>query len=122
MRKAEMEVYFSEDNELSELACLDKESRPDIYVRLQGSLYNVHALTIHRLIQEYEWSINMNGFYTVEPNLVLVQETSKKVILRTLDYLYEEGYFERVKPVSKIYVLRDGSVSTGTLDDLVKIK
>ncbi|MCL2082463.1 MAG: hypothetical protein FWH04_04405 [Oscillospiraceae bacterium] len=95
MQKAE--IFFSEDSELIEGDVILKGWRGDVFVRISDRIYKLEVITPGRLQDDFEYEMENEGHYLVEPNIVLVRETSKKEIINTINHLCEECYFNKIK-------------------------
>ena len=93
----EVKVTFEDDTELAEFEAISKGYRNDVYVTIDKYTFNIAAYSMVRLQQDFESEINNYGFYSIEANLVLVKETSRKEIVEVINNLYEEGYFNKIK-------------------------
>lgn len=98
----ELKIYFLYDTELSEFEAIQKGYRVDVFVKVKNQYFNLRFFDIVRLRQEFESEVDSEGYYSVEPNLVLVKEVNKKEIIFTIKNLYKQKYFEEVKPVDNI--------------------
>lgn len=67
-----MTIYFLDDSELAEYEAISKGYRTDIYVEIEDIFYNVSVYTILRLQQDFESENEDYGYYSVDPNLILV--------------------------------------------------
>jgi len=92
-------IYFSEDTEVSEYEGVHKGRRPDVYVKINGDVFNLRVYDLVRLQQSFESGCEQYGQYHVEPNLVLVREVSKPEIIEALIVLHGQRYFEEIKPI-----------------------
>ena len=99
-----LNIYFLYDSELAEYEASNKGYRTDVFVEIDSSLYNVRIYTLLRLQQGFESEIESYGFYTVEPNLILVKDSNKKEIIETIKRLYEQKYFDELKPIENVEV------------------
>ncbi|WP_017692558.1 hypothetical protein [Paenibacillus sp. PAMC 26794] len=97
----EIKVFFLEDTELAEYEAISKGYRNDVIVTVSDILYRVHVYDIVRLQQDFESELDNYGYYSIESNLVLVKEVSKENIQLTIKALYEQKYFENLKPIDK---------------------
>ena len=97
----EIIVYFLEDTELAEYEAVSKGYRNDVYVSVSNTLYSIIVYDIVRLQQDFESELEQYGYYSIEPNLVLVKEVSKENIHLTVKALNEQNYFDNLKPVDK---------------------
>lgn len=100
----EIKIYFQYDTELSEFEAIQKGYRVDVFVKVGGIYFNLKVFDIIRLQQEFKSEVDSEGYYAVEPNLILVKEVNKKEILCTIRNLYKQKYFEEIKPTSDINV------------------
>jgi hypothetical protein len=100
----EIKIYFQYDTELSEFEAIQKGYRVDVFVKVGGIYFNLKVFDIIRLQQEFKSEVDSEGYYAVEPNLILVKEVNKKEILCTIRNLYKQKYFEEIKPTSNINV------------------
>ena len=98
----EIEVYFLYDSEYIEFETSQKGFRLDVYVHINGEFFNINIYNLIRLKQDFNEAIQDEGYYSIDPNLVLVQDVNKKEILFTIKKLYEQKYFESLKPVENI--------------------
>lgn len=98
------EVYFLDDSELADFEAIQKGYRLDVYVNLYGNYYNVRIYDITRLKQDFEEEEQCEGYFAIEPNLVIVKEVNKKNIIFTLQNLYMQEYFKEIKPVENIEI------------------
>ncbi|PIH57644.1 hypothetical protein [Paenibacillus sp. LK1] len=97
----EIKVFFLEDTELAEYEAISKGYRNDVIVTVSDIIYRVYVYDIVRLQQDFESELENYGYYSIEPNLVLVREVSKENIQLTIKALYEQKYFENLKPIDK---------------------
>lgn len=93
------EIYFSEDDELTEIEVQQKEWRGDIIVKFAGGLFKPMVITPSRLFIDFNYSINEGRVYEIKPNLILVEKTDRVTIIETLLKLAKIGYFSRIEPV-----------------------
>ncbi len=93
----EIKVTFEDDTELAEFEAISKGYRNDVYVTIDKSIFNVAIYSMVRLQQDFESEVNNYGFYSIDANLILVKETSRKEIVEVIKNLYEDGYFKKIK-------------------------
>lgn len=101
---SELNIYFSDDSELAEYEALSRGYRTDVYVKIDSNIYNLKIYAMVRLQQDFESEIQSYGFYASEPNLILVKEANKEEVIETIKKLYEQKYFEEIKPVEHIEI------------------
>ena len=94
-----IKVNFEYDTELAEFEAINKGYRNDIHVTIGKCTFNVRVYSIVRLQQDFESEFNNYGFYSIDANLILVNETNKAEIINTINKLYEDGFFEKLKPL-----------------------
>lgn len=96
-----IKIYFLEDTELAEYEAVSKGYRNDVIVAISELFYHIYIYDIVRLQQDFELELENYGYYSIEPNLVLVKEASKEMIQLTIKALFEQNYFDNLKPVDK---------------------
>ncbi|MEK3825863.1 hypothetical protein [Paenibacillus sp. FSL K6-1558] len=96
-----IKIYFLEDTELAEYEAVSKGYRNDVIVAISDLIYHIYVYDITRLQQDFKSEVENYGYYSIEPNLVLVKEASKEVIQSTIKALFEQNYFDSLKPVDK---------------------
>lgn len=96
------EIYFLHDNELAEHEAISKGYRNDVYIKINDQWFRLSVYDNIRLQQDFEEEIETNGYYSIEVNLVLVKETSKREIQKIIENLYNEGYFKKLKPLESL--------------------
>ncbi|MFC5404420.1 hypothetical protein [Cohnella soli] len=94
-------VIFTDDTELAEYEAINKGYRNDVFVKIQEDYFNLRVYDIVRLKQDFESEVEEYGYYSAEPNLVLVTEVTKDNVLKIISQLYEDGYFNHLKSVDK---------------------
>jgi len=101
---SELNIYFTDDSDLAEYEAENKGYRTDVFVKVGHNLYSVKIYTMIRLQQDFESEIESYGFYKSEPNLVLVKESTKDEIIDVVKELYEQEYFDALKPTENIKI------------------
>ena len=94
------EIFFSVDSEESEYESINKGYRLDVFVKLHECLYQVAVYTIVRLQQDFDTEISDSGFYLPDTNLIFAKESSKDEIVKTINWLVGQKYFEKLKSLS----------------------
>ena len=94
-----MEIYFSENDELTEFEVQQKEYRSDIIVKVGKKLFQPMVITPSRLLSDFNYSISEGEIFKFEPNLILVDKTDKNTIIDILIKLNELNYFSELNPV-----------------------
>lgn len=94
-------VIFTDNTELAEYEAVNKGYRNDVFVKINEDYYNLRVYDIVRLKQDFESEVEEYGYYSIEPNLVLVTEVTTDNVFKIISQLYEDGYFKHLKPVDK---------------------
>lgn len=97
----ELKITFLADSELDEYEAISKGYRNDVFINVSNTLFNVRVYDIVRLQQDFESELEEYGYFSIEPNLVLVKEVSKEQISLTINKLFKQGYFENLKPIDE---------------------
>lgn len=97
-----VEIYFVNNSEKAEFEAIQKGYRLDVYVKIDDAVFNIRVYDIVRLKQDFEDEIVQYGYYSIDSNLILVKQVSRKEICFTLENLFREKYFENLKPVGDI--------------------
>ncbi|MCL2401093.1 MAG: hypothetical protein FWC90_00475 [Oscillospiraceae bacterium] len=98
-----VEIFFTEDSDLSEYEAINKGYRLDVFVKIHQNIYRVSVYTILRLQQDFETEVMEDiGFYRPDPNLVLVKNSNKDEIIRTINWLVKQEYFSHLKNSSSV--------------------
>lgn len=94
----EISVFFSEDSDLTEYEAINKGYRTDVFVGIENYTYHLRIYSMIRLQQDFKSEIENYGYFAVEPNLIIVEEVCKAEIIRTIFKLFEQKYFDDIKP------------------------
>lgn len=97
-----IEIYFQNDSELAEYEAISKGYRHDVFVKTNEGIFNIRVYTIIRLQEDFQSQVESYGFYDVEPNLILVNDTNKEEIVSIINRLHEQGYFSEIKSKGSI--------------------
>lgn len=92
------EIFFSENDALTEFEMQQKEWRGDIIVKIGDDLFMPTVITPSRLFVDFNYSINDGRPYNLDPNIILVDKTERDTIINILVKLTEIGFFSRMKP------------------------
>lgn len=98
----QIEVYFLDDSDLAEFEAIQKGYRSDVYVKIVNNYFNVKVYDLIRLQQDFDDEIKSDGYYLIEPNLILVTEVNREKIKFTVCELYKQKYFNNLKPLENI--------------------
>lgn len=98
----EFEVYFTDDSEYADFEANQKGFRLDVYVKIVNEYFNVNVYDIVRLNQEFEIAIESEGYYSIEPNLVLVKDVNREEIKFCIGKLFKQKYFDNLKPLESV--------------------
>jgi len=94
-----LKIFFAEDNEYSEVNSIDGGSRHDVIVQIGEVLYHPAFYHIITLTQEFNDSVKLDKVYEIDNSVILIEEVSKKEIIRAILSLYKAKYFDKVKPI-----------------------
>ena len=97
-----IEVYFLDDSESAEFEAIQKGYRLDVYIKVEQRYYNVRVYDLIRLKQDFDDEVESDGYYFIEPNLILVKEVNREEIKYTVYNLYKQRYFDYLKPLEYI--------------------
>lgn len=117
-----LEIFFSEDSELSEFDAINKGCRLDVFVKMHRAIYHVRIYTLIRLQQDFDDAMEEEGYYYPDPNMILVKETSKEEIISAIKWLSEQGYFSQLKILSDADIDRLMRFQNIDIEKLVKIQ
>lgn len=96
-----IKILCLDNSELGEYEAVSRGFRRDIYVKLFDKYYNINIYDIIRLQQDFEVEIKEYGFFSPEPNLVIVAEVNRKEIEMIVCQLHNQNYFENIKPIEE---------------------
>lgn len=97
-------LYCHESSELAEFDALSRGYR-QIFVSKGNQVYLVHIYDFIRIKQDFDTELDSNGFYGIEPNIILVSQVTTKNIVFTVENLNRQRFFEALKPI-KIDILK----------------
>lgn len=97
-------IYCLDDSEYHDFNSISRGCRFDIYIEYEKNYYQLNFFDTTRLVQDFEAEFNEYGYYNNMPNLIIVNEVSKKIILETIDNLIRSNYFEQIKPIDIIQI------------------
>lgn len=70
-----------------------------MYIKADGQYFSVFIYDIIRLQQDFESEIKEYGYFSIEPNIIIVKEVSHEQIKDTLLQLYNQNYFQQIKSI-----------------------
>jgi hypothetical protein len=94
-----VKIFVSENNDRVEEESVLKGCRADVLVEVNGCFYKPFVNTLERLSQEANDAFARGDAYDVDPCQIIVKKASKDNIIKTILYLYEEGFFEAFIPI-----------------------
>ena len=89
-------IIYEDNTEIAEYEAINKGYRKDVIVVIDDRRYKLYITDIIRLHQDFDLEIEECGFYQNEPNTIIVKEVSKDEIEKTIDELYNEGFFAKI--------------------------
>ena len=87
---------YEDNTEIAEYEAINKGYRKDVIVVIDDRRYKLYITDIIRLHQDFDSEFEESGIYQNEPNTIIVKEVSKYEIERTIDELYNEGFFGKL--------------------------
>lgn len=95
-----IKVYCKDNSELAEFEASNRGYRGDIYVKINSNqLFQLHVYNVIRLKQDFETEFELNGYFSIDPNIILVTEVKILIIKFTVEKLCAQRYFEYLKPI-----------------------
>jgi hypothetical protein len=94
-------IIIEDESELADYEAINKGYRLDVFVKVEEDYYKLSIYNIVRLQQEFMDEVEEYGSYAVDPNLVLVEEVDSENIKKTIERLFNRGFFQHLKPVDK---------------------
>lgn len=92
-----IEIYVHDDsNEYEYDFGVQKGYWDNVYVRKNNKVFRLNIITLERLVQECNYSMQWAGCYISDPNIVIVKSATKNDIVKTLLKQNEIGYFEQL--------------------------
>ena len=88
-------IIYEDDSELSDFEALNKGYRKDVILLIGQKKIRLYIIDFVRLCQDYEEEMQNEGFYTDEPNTIIVPEVNKTVIEQKISRLYQSGFFSK---------------------------
>lgn len=92
----DIEIIYENDTELAEFEAFNKGYRGDVVVIINNQKYKVYITSMVRLQQDFEKELQDLGYYMAEPNMILVNDVTKKEIEYTIMEMYKCKFFERL--------------------------
>lgn len=93
-------IYLRDCSPESQFDAKSRGYRGDVFVKIGNATYQISVYDTKRLLQDFAAEVEYYGFFTPEPNLVLVEEVSNDCIKSSIKWLIDQKYFEDLKPVS----------------------
>ncbi len=87
-------IYFGDDSKAAEMDHFNRCYRSDVFVQIDELLFNVVFFDPDRLVEEFHLQYERQGFYDIDPNLVLLKDITTEAIIKTTLALVEKKYFE----------------------------
>lgn len=91
-----IKIIYENDTELAEFEAFNRGYREDIIVIINNKKYKVYIISMVRLQQDFEKELQDSGYYIAEPNMILVNDVTKKEIEYTIMEMYKCDFFERL--------------------------
>lgn len=98
---SDIEIILLDTSELAEYEAVSKGYRKDVFVKIDEVYYNLNVYDMVRLKQDFDSEIEIYGYYSSEPNIVLTTDASFQTITQTIIKLYQNGYFQSLKSIDR---------------------
>lgn len=95
----QIQIYVTDNSECLEFEAESRGCRFDVYVKFSDELFSIKIYDIVRLTQDFESEVASKGFYSVDPNVVLVPSVTNTHICTTVMSLAKQKYFSQIKPL-----------------------
>ena len=105
-----LKIYIADGSEYAESTSIDGGTRADVIVQINGKLFRPIFYDIISLTQEYNEAVASGQPYDIDNNIVIVPEVSRQEIIKAVLYLFDKGYFNRVKPIDLLDEFKDSFV------------
>ena len=92
----DIEIIFNRDIKYNDYESMISGYRDDVNVIINDKAYNVYAITIVRMFQEYIRDEIFHSSVLNNPNLILVKDITNNEILRTIEKLHSNGFFDKL--------------------------
>jgi len=87
-------IIYEEADEFQEIEGLWKGRRNDVVVTIGEKKCKLYLIDMVRLKQDYYQDVEYHGYYSTDPNTIIVNEVSFVEIEKTIKNLFEEKYFD----------------------------
>ena len=91
-----LKIIYENDTELAEWEAHNKGYREDVVVIINDKKYKIYIISMVRLQQDFEKELQDSGYYMAEPNMILVNDVTKKEIEYTIMKMYKCKFFDRL--------------------------
>lgn len=96
-------VYCLDNSEVSHYEAEAKGYRGDIFVLIDQDYFNLYFYDPIRIVQDFESEYSHYGFFSIEPNLILVKNVNAEAIINTITMLIKATtFFEKIKPIETL--------------------
>lgn len=99
-----MKIYYQTNDPYIDAEAESKGYRLDVFVEAYGKLFNLAVYDTVRLIQDFETEYNLNRYFVTSANLVLVKTLTTAEIIKTIEGLFQNGFFEKIKPTDSVSI------------------
>lgn len=93
----DIKIFYENNTDLAEYEALSKGYRKDVIVEIGNRKYKVYIITMIRLQQDYDEEKRTTGYYTSEPNTILVDSMEKREIEEVIYKMYQNKYFDKLE-------------------------
>ncbi len=97
-----IKIYFLDNSEIAEFEASSRGYRSDVFVKINhGNIFHLHVYDIVRLRQDFETEVDSYGFFDIDSNIILVKEVVVDNIKLTIERLFKQKFFDRIKPINE---------------------
>lgn len=79
-----IEIIYKNDTKENEKKSFEIGYRDDVIVKANHRNYNLHLITLNKLLQEFYISNCQNGYYLTKPNMIIVEDLTKENIQKAI--------------------------------------
>ena len=89
-------ILYGEKTEIAEFEAINKGYRNDITVVINEKKYKLYITDMIRLHQDFDSETEDEGTFQNEPNMIIVKEVSNEEIEKTIEELFNQGFFDKL--------------------------
>lgn len=122
MMKADiLEIYFSENDNLSETEAIFRGWRGDIIVKIGDLLYKIQVITPDRLLVDFNSILDSGKAPMFNQPLILVHKTDTASIINIIIKLCETDFFSNIQAIELKKEFKNTFVELQSIDNWCKV-